>query len=290
MRSATISFSEGCISVSSIVTPFISPLPESLTVTRPPPETPSTSIWSSSACIASILDLSSVACFIRPRKSAIDHLLPRALAIELLSLKLVVGRKFRVLGIGRRQVLGRSRAALAHVNDLGARKAREYRLHQRVRLDVGLERGLPRVILRSNRRLALLCRYDDHPAPVGPLRELARQIVDQRLCRARLQCDLQPTVLAAHQPHVALERELDAEVALLRRQRDQILEPADGQRGRTWRCLGQTRAHLARGRQRCARRAARDLAPRRLQAWRRGGRRRSGGRSARARPACVLVE
>src|SRR5262245_4189693 len=229
MRSATISFSDGCMSVSSIVTPFISPLPESLTVTSPPPEVPSTSIWSSSACIASILDLSSVACFIRPRKSAIAHLLPRVRDIELLSLKLVGGRKFRVLGIGRWQMLGRSRGALAHVNDLGAGKAREHGLHQRIRLDAGLERGLPRAVLRSNRRLARLRRYDDHPAPAGPLRELARQIVDQRLCRARLQCDLQPTVLAAHQPHVALKGELDPEIALLRRQRDQILEPADGQ-------------------------------------------------------------
>src|SRR5437016_1180929 len=74
MRSSRISFSDGCMSVSSILTPFISPLPESLTVTRPPPDVPSTSIWSSSACIASILDLSSAACFISPRKSAIAHL------------------------------------------------------------------------------------------------------------------------------------------------------------------------------------------------------------------------
>src|SRR6516164_1696969 len=74
MRSSRISFSDGCMSVSSILTPFTSPLPESLTVTRPPPDVPSTSIWSSSACIASILDLSSAACFISPRKSAIAHL------------------------------------------------------------------------------------------------------------------------------------------------------------------------------------------------------------------------
>ena len=37
----------------------------------------------------------------------------------------------------------------------------------------------------------------------------------------------EPAVLAAHQPHVALERGLDADVALLRRERDQILETAD---------------------------------------------------------------
>src|SRR5262252_8837795 len=133
MRSSRISFSDGCMSVSSILMPFTSPLPESLTVTRPPPEVPSTSIWSSSACIASILDLSSVACFIRPRKSAIAHLLPRACAIGLLSLKLGVGRKFRVLGIGRRHAPRRSCGALAHVYDLGPGKAREHGLNQRVR-------------------------------------------------------------------------------------------------------------------------------------------------------------
>src|SRR5262244_3326593 len=77
MRSSRISFSDGCRSVSSILRPFISPLPESLTTTRPPPDVPSTSIWSSSACIASILDLSSAACFISPRKSAIAHLSAR---------------------------------------------------------------------------------------------------------------------------------------------------------------------------------------------------------------------
>src|SRR5467141_3080611 len=82
MRSSTISFSDGLMRESSILTPFISPLPESLTVTRPPPDVPSTSIWSSSACIASILDLSSAACFITPRKSAIAHL-PCAALVKL---------------------------------------------------------------------------------------------------------------------------------------------------------------------------------------------------------------
>ena len=41
-------------------------------MTRPPPAAPSTSMRSSSACIASIFDFSSVACFIRPRKSGIE--------------------------------------------------------------------------------------------------------------------------------------------------------------------------------------------------------------------------
>src|SRR5215475_4492713 len=76
IRSSRISFSAGLIRESSILTLFISPLPESVTLTSPPPDVPSTSSWSSSACIASILDLSSAACFIRPRKSAIQLSFP----------------------------------------------------------------------------------------------------------------------------------------------------------------------------------------------------------------------
>ena len=56
------------------------------------------------------------------------------------------------------------------------------------------------------RRLRRLRRHHHHPAPAGPLLELARQLVDQRLGGARLQRDFEPAVLAAHQPHVALER------------------------------------------------------------------------------------
>ena len=67
----------------------------------------------------------------------------------------------------------------------------------------------------------LLRRHHDHPGPAGPLLELARQVVDQRLCRTRLERDLEPAVLAAHKPHVALERSLDLQVALLGCKRNQ---------------------------------------------------------------------
>src|SRR5262245_33588546 len=70
-RSSTISFSDGLSRLASIEAPFMSPLPESFTVTSPPPDMPSTSAASSSACAASIFVLSSAACFIRPTKSAI---------------------------------------------------------------------------------------------------------------------------------------------------------------------------------------------------------------------------
>src|SRR6266481_1654798 len=175
----------------------------------------------------------------------------------------VVGRKLRrhILGIARRQPLRQGRRALAYVDDLGTRKARKHGLHERVCAHASLELGLPRLILRSHRRLAVFGRYHDHPAPTRPLRELAREIVDQRLRGAALHSDLEPTVLAAHQPHVALERELDAEVALLRGKGNQILKARDDERRWTWLRLGQTRDGLARWRKGCTRRAARGLDP-----------------------------
>src|SRR5262245_47515347 len=123
----------------------------------------------------------------------------------------VVGRRLRrrILGIARRQLPWQDRSAFAHVHDLGTRKARKHRLHERLRAYAGLELSLPRVVLRSDRRLTRLGRYHHHPAPICPLRELAREIVDQRLRGASLQPDLESTVLAAHQPHVALERKLE---------------------------------------------------------------------------------
>src|SRR5262249_45265194 len=164
--------------------------------------------------------------------------------IDLLTLKLLVRWKFRVPGIVR--ALRHGRSALAHVHNLGTGKAREHRLYQRIPLRAGLELGLPRLVLRSDGGLALLGRYHDHPAPVGPLRELAREIVDQRLGGAWLQRDFETAVLAAHKPHVAFERKLDAEVALLRGECDQILEARDSERRRTRLRLGETRHRIAR--------------------------------------------
>src|SRR5262245_29261767 len=69
-RSSTISFSSAFNSEASIDTPFMSPLALSLTLTRPPPAMPSTSIWSSSFCISCIFVCSWATCFIRPMKSA----------------------------------------------------------------------------------------------------------------------------------------------------------------------------------------------------------------------------
>ena len=61
-------------------------------------------------------------------------------------------------------------------------------------------------VLRADRRRALFARDHHHPAAAGPLGNLAREIVDQRLARARLERDLELAVLDAHQPYVALQR------------------------------------------------------------------------------------
>ena len=59
--------------------------------------------------------------------------------------------------------------------------------------------------------------------PVQPVK-LALKIVDQRLWRARLKRDFELAILEAHQPHVALQRHLGRDVALVGGKRDQLLE------------------------------------------------------------------
>src|SRR3989442_2725975 len=181
MRSSTISFSDGLRSESSTLTAFISPLPESLTATRPPPDVPSTSICSSSVCIASILDLSSAACFINPRKSAMTYLFRARSALAIIFIRLpnmrqlaakgsiVVERRFLHFQLGTaRRCLSSGRLAFAHVDNLGTGETREYRLHERVRLHAGFEFRLSLVALGFQRRLARLGGDHDHPLPLRP--------------------------------------------------------------------------------------------------------------------------
>src|SRR4051812_6117196 len=130
------------------------------TATMPPPALPSTSIWSSSACIASILVLSSAACFIRPRKSAMvvlsgasvrparsvvfaDVVRLDVLGEDGLLVERRLGRHHVAFRGGRRQLL----EAFADRDDLRARELRQHRLHQRVGLDADLERGAARLVL-----------------------------------------------------------------------------------------------------------------------------------------------
>src|SRR5580704_9998279 len=116
-----------------MLTPRRSPLPESFIATRPPPAAPSTSRRSSSACMASIFDFSSVACFIRPRKSGIGVAFIHG----------IFGNAFAV-GIVRRGAAG----GHPHVDDLGAGKARQHSLHQRIAAHIILELRLEYVGLR----------------------------------------------------------------------------------------------------------------------------------------------
>src|SRR5262245_12192929 len=113
--------------------PFMSPLPERRTPTKPPPDVPSISAVSSSACTESILDLSSAACFIIPRKSGIalsyrdSHLeiaiLIVAPPIRTVSRAVVDGWWFRhcLVGLAAREL--RQLLGLAHADDFGAGKA-----------------------------------------------------------------------------------------------------------------------------------------------------------------------
>jgi len=73
--------------------------------------------------------------------------------------------------------------------------------------------------------MPLLRRDHDHPLAARPCGNLACEIVHQGLGGTRLERDFEPPVLAAHEPHVALERELDREIAFARGKRNQILEP-----------------------------------------------------------------
>src|ERR1700761_1033767 len=108
-----------------MLTPRRSPLPEILTATRPPPATPSTSMRSSSACIASIFDFSSFACFIRPRKSGI-----------------VVTLDWLFRHVVR---TGGCRAGRSHIDDLSAGKTLQHRLHQGIGADIVFQLSLARV-------------------------------------------------------------------------------------------------------------------------------------------------
>src|SRR5439155_25309767 len=81
----------------------------------------------------------------------------------------LVTRKLHLVRLTWRQARRQGHSALTHIHDLGPRKTRENALPQRIRLYAGLARGLPRLVLRSDRRLAVFGGDDNHPAPVGPL-------------------------------------------------------------------------------------------------------------------------
>src|ERR1700730_10212185 len=226
-----ISFSAGLISESSMLSPFISPLADSRTRTSPPPDSPSTSMCSSSACIASIFDLSSAACFISPRKSVISlspaecvqvcssqvrlsvvvflngHLRSQRTNVDFVRRSPPALLRLRSVGLLRHDSLG-----FAHVHDFRTGKPGQHGLHQGVGAHARLKFGLSCVLLRLDRWVIFLGRHDDVPRTVGPLRKLACELIDQSAGGSLFQADLKPTVIATHQPHVPFEGELDCKI------------------------------------------------------------------------------
>src|ERR1700730_15012799 len=249
-----ISFSAGLISESSMLSPFISPLADSRTRTSPPPDTPSTSMCSSSACIASIFDLSSAACFISPRKSVISlspaecvqvcssqecsgpvrlsvvlflngHFRSQRTNVEFVRRPPPALLRLRSVGLLRHDSLG-----FAHVHDFRTGKPRQHGLHQGVGAHARLEFGLSCVLLGLDRRLTFLGRHDDVPRTVGPLRKLACELIDQSAGGSLFQADLKPTVIATHLPHVPFEGELDCKIPVRSCKRNEILKAPDDDR------------------------------------------------------------
>src|SRR6202048_3455817 len=249
-----ISFSAGLISESSMLSPFISPLADSRTRTSPPPDSPSTSMCSSSACIASIFDLSSAACFISPRKSVISlspaecvqvcssqvcssqvrlsvvvflngHFRSQRTNVEFVRRSPPALLRLRSVGLLRHDSLG-----FAYVHDFRTGKPRQHGLHQGVGAHARLKFGLSCVLLRLDRRLTFLGRHDDVPRTVGPLRKLACELIDQSAGGSLFQADVNPTVIATHQPPLPLEGELDCKIPLRSCKRNEILKAPDDDR------------------------------------------------------------
>ena len=163
---------------------------------------------SSSACSSCILVCSCAACFIMPMKSTINR--PRC-------------RRERPASAPESGIV------LRDADDLGAGETLHHRLHQRIVLDVALDIGLPFVGLRAQGGGALFLGHHHDPALAGPAGNLALQIVHQALRRIGLERDLELAVLATHQAHIVLQRQLRLHVALFGGERDQLLERIDGQ-------------------------------------------------------------
>ena len=117
---------------------------------------------------------------------------------------------------------------LAHVDDLGAGKARQHRLHQRIGTHAVLEFGLARFVLRRGSTArpasAETVTIQRRPVHSPSLRDRSPTSV---LAALGSMPDFEPAVLEAHEPHVAFQRALDREVALFRGKRDQILEASE---------------------------------------------------------------
>src|SRR5262245_40161744 len=172
----------------------------------PPPAVPSTSIWSSSACIACILDCNCAACFIKPRKSAMASVLAVGGNI-----------RHRVAGFG----------ILRHANDLGARKAIENGLNERIALYSSLDFCLLSFRLCANRRRTLFLGHNDDPALTGPAGQFPLKIMHKRLRCARLERNLELAIFATHQSHVTFQCHLYSDITPVGGERYQLLKCTD---------------------------------------------------------------
>src|ERR1700744_5697746 len=174
-KSSSTPRSSAFISDGSMLTAFTSILPEIRTLTRPPPDEPSTSTWPSSSCIACIFDCSCAACFIMPRKSGIGSS----------PLEIVVGIIRRLFGeavvaeaaacVGFRRLGGK----LAHLDHLGAGEACQHFLHTRIGFGGAFALAFLDQTLLAQGRLPGLVGDDHGPAPAGPQFELAGKFVDE---------------------------------------------------------------------------------------------------------------
>src|SRR5690606_15347206 len=156
MRSSRISVSSGFIRLGSIFRRRISPLPLSVTLTRPAPACPSTSSASSSACIFCMRSWSCCACFIIPIRSFMVSPLVAVSGLTVLFLS----------GLTLVLRLARSRP---HGFDLGLRENVQDCLHGWVGSDFLKLSGCPLPARLPTRRLAWLAAEDGHPPAPGPL-------------------------------------------------------------------------------------------------------------------------
>ena len=167
----------------------------------------------------------------------------------------------------------------------------EHRLHQRIGAHACLQLGLlARRPAPARVGGAGLARDHDHPAPAGPFRKLARQIVDQRLARhsarARSRAGRPRSAPAARRARARLH----LDVALLAGERDELLEGRDRERRRVGRprraalaYSGALRGAAARRRERGARGAERGASTRGARRRRARRRRHCRGRAGRRR-------
>src|SRR5579872_7510970 len=242
IRSSAISFSSAFISDGSMTIPFIAPLALKITRTMPPPDWPSTSMWSSSACASCSLACMAWACFINPMRSGMSV---KLLKIVLTERNVAIGD---VVVDGRRAGLRRIawRVRPAHIDDLGAGEALQHLLHQRMRGDAAQALLLLGLGDFAQSRRFRAGDESDHPALARPFLQAASERLGDLRRGALDQREGDAARLETREAHVALQGGLQLNVALRARQRDDVLEPGESwpRRSRRLRRRGRRRPRL----------------------------------------------